>query len=158
MPVAGSALTRGEIDRHAEPVRMRHALAAVTRAATLQGHRMEQDRIETLAQALADPAEGWTVPELDAASRELGRDPEVRAAIRFGGTQGGTISLADFEAARSDERGAGGRRIARQRLFTYAEALARWQRAGEPGTFPSSMFEVVARRGEDGPLMLRLIG
>lgn len=151
-PIEGGTLALCDLERLSRPVRFEHALAAVSKAAALHGTGMDEDRIETLAEALADPAEDWTVTELEAAAREVGRSPEVRDAIRFGRT----ISLADFEAARSDERGEAGRRIAKQRLFSHASALARWQRAGEPGGNILAMFELVAK-DENGKARFRLI-
>ena len=114
----------------------------------LHGHEASAERVATLAAALSDPEERWTQPELEAAARALARCPRLGEAIRYGRT----VTLADFERMRTGDAGAG-----RERLVGYYEALRQWQRAGSPGRFPGSLFEVVARRGEgpDAPLLLR---
>ena len=146
--LAGGSLTQAEVDRLGQSATVQGAAQAVARVCALHGHEASAERVATLASALADPEERWTQPELESAARALARCPRLGEAIRYGRT----VTLADFERMRTGDAGAG-----RERLVGYYEALRQWQRAGSPGRFPGSLFEVVARRGEgpDAPLLLR---
>jgi hypothetical protein len=146
--IGGGSLTQAEVDRMGQAATVQGAAQAVARVCAMHGHEVSAERVATLAAALSDPDERWTQSELEAAARALARCSRLAEAIRYGRT----VALADFERVR-----AGDPATARERLIGYHEALRQWHRAGSPGRFPESLFEVVARRGEgpNAPLLLR---
>ena len=115
-------------------------------------------RIRETAEVLASAAEPWSVAALREAARALASSPELDDKIRYGRP----ITPADFERVRrGDEKRVGegdemrvittrsgyALKVARAKLYTYAEALGIWKSAGEPGVFSD------ARRPTDGTLI-----
>lgn len=129
------------------------------------GREMDAGRIKTVAMLILD--QGWKRAELEQASRVLASDPELRRDLRFGDTLGSS----HFEGVRqADEKTVGegddkrvivtksgfALRVARARLYDYAEAMGLWRAAGEPGPFgtdggryPDAMFEAVKVEGQE---------
>lgn len=129
------------------------------------GREMDPGRIKTVAMLILD--QGWKRAELEAASRVLASDPGLRDTLRYGGT----ITPADFETVRrADEKTVGegedkrvivtrsgfALKVARARLYDYAEAMGIWRAAGESGPFgtdsgryPDAMFEAVKVEGQE---------
>lgn len=159
-------LSRSEAAAMMEAATVDDALDALAAVMGALGHRMDAGRIQTVALVVAD--QGWTKAELRAATRALASSPALRDHIRYGGT----ITPADFEAARTSEErtvGEGEERrqiitirgyaltVRRGRLYRHAEAFALWQQMGEPGRFSDSLqqryadsaFEAVRVEGDE---------
>lgn len=131
-------------------------------------------RINEQARILA--VTGWTSSMLKATIPALAVSPELDDKIRYGRP----ITAADFERVRRngysetkvrDEadgvstervlvtRSGYALRVARARLYDYAEAMGLWRAGGEVGHFstdhgryPDGMFEAVKIEGKDKPM------
>lgn len=110
------------------------------------------ERIHELAEILATAP--WTRGEFIAAAHQLTFSVKLRDEIRFGRT----LTPADFrEVIEGDKPHES---IKRHRLYTYHEAMDRWQRMGNPGIFSApngrddsrAVFEPVWVEGREKPL------
>ncbi len=146
MALPDGPLTAKDLYLLTDPVDTDYALSQVALVVSMQKPNVDARGMADLASAIASVDEGWTKPELAAAARLLSKSSDLRDAIRYGRT----LVYADFEEARTADAPSSGR------LLSYFEAMSRWQRAGEPGTFPDAMFEKVAK-DKNGKILLRLI-